>query len=51
VCVKGEPDLIVVGGGSRPGSRAPRGWPRAGLRVLLVEAGRDHHDPRLAIPR
>jgi choline dehydrogenase len=47
--VKGEPDLIVVGGGSAGLACAAR-LAESGLRVLLVEAGKDHHDPRLAIP-
>jgi choline dehydrogenase len=49
VDVKGEPDLIVVGGGSAGLACAAR-LAEGGLRVLLVEAGRGHHDPRLAIP-
>jgi choline dehydrogenase len=49
VRVKGEPDLIVVGGGSAGIACAAR-LAEGGLRVLLVEAGKDHHDPRLAIP-
>jgi choline dehydrogenase len=47
--VQGEPDLIVVGGGSAGLACASR-LAEAGLGVLLVEAGKDHHDPRLAIP-
>jgi choline dehydrogenase len=49
VCVRGEPDLIVVGGGSAGLACAAR-LAEGGLRVLLVEAGKDHKDPRLAIP-
>ena len=47
--MKGEPDLIVVGGGSAGLACASR-LAEGGFKVLLVEAGRDHHDPRLAIP-
>lgn len=47
--MQGQPDLIVVGGGSAGIACAAR-LAESGLRVLLVEAGRDHHDPRLAIP-
>lgn len=47
--MRGEPDLIVVGGGSAGIACATRLAER-GLRVLLVEAGKHHHDPRLAIP-
>jgi choline dehydrogenase len=45
----GQPDLIVVGGGSAGIACSVR-LAEAGLRVLLLEAGRDHHDPRLAVP-
>jgi choline dehydrogenase len=45
----GQPDLIVVGGGSAGIACAAR-LADAGLRVLLLEAGKDHHDPRLAVP-
>jgi choline dehydrogenase len=47
--MQGQPDLIVVGGGSAGLACAAR-LAQGGLRVLLVEAGKDHHDPRLAIP-
>lgn len=45
----GQPDLIVVGGGSAGIACAVR-LAECGLRVLLLEAGKDHHDPRLAVP-
>jgi choline dehydrogenase len=47
--LRGEPDVIVVGGGSAGLPCAVR-LAEAGLRVLLVEAGGSHKDPRLAVP-
>lgn len=44
-----EPDLIVVGGGSAGLACATR-LAQAGLRVLLVEAGKSHKDLRVAVP-
>ena len=48
-CYRAEPDLIVVGGGSAGLACAVR-LAEGGLRVVLVEAGKSHRDPRLAIP-
>ena len=45
----GEPDLIVVGGGSAGLPCAVR-LAEAGVRVLLIEAGKGSKDPRLAVP-
>jgi choline dehydrogenase len=47
--MRGQPDLIVVGGGSAGLACAAR-LAESGVKVLLVEAGKDHHDPRLAVP-
>ena len=44
-----QPDLIVVGGGSAGLACAAR-LAESGLRALLVEAGKSHRDPRVAIP-
>jgi choline dehydrogenase len=45
----GEPDIIVAGGGSAGVPLAVR-LAEAGLRVLLVEAGKHHRSIRSAIP-
>lgn len=47
--MSGEPDLIVVGGGSAGLACATR-LAQGGLRVLLVEAGASHKDLRVAVP-
>ena len=47
--MSGEPDLIVVGGGSAGLACAAR-LAEGGFKVLLVEAGKGHKDPRLAVP-
>ncbi|HWK41679.1 MAG TPA: GMC family oxidoreductase N-terminal domain-containing protein [Croceibacterium sp.] len=47
--MKGTPDLIVVGGGSAGIACAAR-LAEGGQRVLLVEAGKSHRDPRVSIP-
>jgi len=45
----GQPDLIVVGGGSAGLACATR-LAESGLKVLPVEAGKDHRDIRLSVP-
>jgi choline dehydrogenase len=45
----GEPDVIVVGAGSAGLPCAVR-LAEAGVRVLLVEAGKGNRDPRLVVP-
>ena len=47
--MKGNPDVIVVGAGSAGLPCAVR-LAEAGVRVLLVEAGKGTKDPRLVIP-
>jgi choline dehydrogenase len=47
--MSGQPDIIVVGGGSAGIPLAVR-LAEAGLRVTLVEAGKHHRDIRSAIP-
>ena len=47
--MSGEPDIIVVGGGSAGVPMAVR-LAEAGLKVTLVEAGKSHRDIRSTVP-